>query len=342
MRFFQIIYIILEIVADRYGRSFKTLRVSLLNSCNLGCVYCVAGNDPPAAAATDDRRNPREGNIRPTPKNQLNVAALLRMIERLHGQLRLDTVRLTGGEPLLYPGLTEMIAGIRSIGIPEIKLTTNGFLLDRLAAPMRKAGMNSVNVSLDAVEENVFFLMSRRHSAGHVIRGIDAALEAGLNVKINAVLMKGMNESQVLPLLEFAFSRGLRIRFLELMAMGYLHDRPGEHLFPQEEILSVIGSRYSLTPMPRAASATANYWCTDTGGVFGIIANESEPFCGDCNRLRLDSQGNIYGCLSSNHPIRLNEADSAEEWREKLQQALLQKQALRFTGSDLSMLEIGG
>ncbi len=333
----------MELIRDKYGREFRTLRVSLLNHCNLGCVYCVTaeedrrsshGGDPAAAAAG--------GTAAIAKSTTLTTPHLLEIIGRLHEQLGLDTVRLTGGEPLLYHGLVELIGGIRAIGIPQIKLTTNGFLLERLAGPLKKAGMGSINVSLDAIEEEVYARMSRRHSVGRIIRGIDAALEAGLAVKINTVVMKGMNDSQILPLLEFAFARHLRIRFLEVMAMGHLHDQSDRYLLSQEEILRVIAGRYELQPLDRASSATARYWKTDGGHAVGIIANESEPFCRDCDRLRLDSSGNIYGCLSSNHPIPLHRGESGEEWHEKLQQALAQKQSLRFTGSDLSMLYIGG
>ena len=202
--------------------------------------------------------------------------------------------------------------------------------------------MQSINVSLDAIDEAVFMRMSRRRSVQRIVRGIDAALEAGLAVKINTVVMKGINDGEILPLLEFAFARGIRIRFLEVMAMGHLHHQPGLYLLPQEEILKVIGARYVLQPLDRLASATARYWVTDDGHSFGIIANESEPFCLDCDRLRLDSSGNIYGCLSSNQPIALDREESGEQWAIKLRQALGQKQALRFTGSDLSMLQIGG
>ena len=274
--------------------------------------------------------------------NSISGEQLLAMIGRLHTQLNLDTIRLTGGEPLLYPGLVELIRGIGATGIPQIKLTTNGFLLERLAKPLKGAGLQSINVSLDAVDEDVFFRMSRRHSADRIIRGIDAALAAGLAVKMNTVVMKGINDSQVLPLVEFASSRGLKIRFLEIMAMGHLFDKADRYLLTQEEILGILSSRYALTPLDRTASATARYWKTAEGQVVGIIANESEPFCRDCNRLRLDSNGNIYGCLSSNHPIPLSLEESEAEWGRKLETALAQKQVLRFTGSDLSMLHIGG
>ena len=320
----------MALINDKYGRTFRTLRVSLLQHCNLGCVYCVAGEDELKQVNTS-----HEGQA-------LGVDELLAVICRLHGQLEFTTIRLTGGEPLLYPGLATLIRGIRAAGIPDIRLTTNGFLLERQAASLKAAGLEAVNISLDAVDETVFFAISRRHSAERVIRGIDAAIAAGLDVKLNAVVMKGVNDSQVLPLLELAFSRGVRLRFLEVMAMGHLHQDAGRFLVSQDEILGIIGGRYQFLPLTRAAGATARYWQTDEGQVFGIIANESEPFCQDCDRLRLDSQGRIYGCLSSNLPIGLEMQEDEETWERKLAAALEQKQPLRFTGSELSMLKIGG
>jgi cyclic pyranopterin phosphate synthase len=293
-------------------------------------VYCVPAEE-------DLRQTPARGK-----DETLAAAGLLAIVGRLHGQLRLDTIRLTGGEPLLYRELAGLVQGIKELGIPNIKLTTNGFLLERQAAQLKEAGLQSINVSLDALEEEVFVKMSRRHSVDRIISGIDAALKAGLDVKLNMVVMKGLNDSQVLPLLEFAFSRKIRIRFLEIMAMGHLHDQAGHYLLTQKEILQLISGRYQPTPLVRTGSSTARYWKTEEGHLFGIIANESEPFCFDCNRLRLDSSGNIYGCLSSNHPIPLSLEEGEAEWSAKLMQALGQKQALRFTGSDLSMLHIGG
>ena len=317
-------------IKDNYGRTFRTLRVSLLQHCNLGCVYCVAGED-----------ELKQANASPVG-GSLAVDELLGIIRRLHAQLGLDHVRLTGGEPLLYPELPALIRGIRNAGIASVRMTTNGFLLERQASPLREAGLEALNVSLDAVDEEVFFRVSRRHNAARIIRGIDAALQAGLAVKINAVVMRGINDGEVLPLLDLAISRGVPIRFLEVMAMGHLHADADRYLFPQEEILRVIGSRHRLEALPREEGATARYWKTEEGHVFGIIANESEPFCRDCDRLRLDSSGRIFGCLSSNQPIGLGLDEGDEEWRDKLKRALSQKQALRFVGSDLSMLKIGG
>ncbi|MGZ5133747.1 MAG: GTP 3',8-cyclase MoaA [Flavitalea sp.] len=318
----------IDLVSDEYGRTFKTLRVSLLSRCNLGCVYCSLADD-----GIPDK---------PAPDKPMPVQDLILLIKTLHSQLQLKTIRLTGGEPLLYPDLVKVIEGIREMGIESIKLTTNGFLLERLAKPMKLAGMKSINVSLDAVDEDVFFLMSKRNNVERIKQGIQTAIEAGMEVKINAVLMKGINECQIIPLLEYAFEKNIIIRFLEVMAMGHLHRNSKKYLCTSQEILDVISSRYNIQKLQRGNSSTANYWQTELGQVFGIIANESEPFCHDCNRLRLDSHGNIYGCLSSNHPIPINGINDPSQLKDKLKQALLQKQAVRFTGSELSMLDIGG
>src|SRR5690606_19238975 len=168
----------------------------------------------------------------------------------------------------------------------------------------------SINVSLDAIDPEVYHLMSRRHDLSRTLRGIEAAQRLGIEVKINSVVMKGLNDCQILPLLEYAFERKIRIRFLEIMAMGHLHDTADQHFFSQEEILSRIDTHYPAFPLPRKPSSTSNYWQTRDGNIFGIVANESEPFCSDCNRLRLDAYGNIYGCLSSNNPISILETES--------------------------------
>lgn len=317
----------MKTITDEYGRTFKTLRVSLLTRCNLGCIYCTNGDEATSNSASK----------KPMPTHNL-----LHAIGQLHSLLQLETVRLTGGEPLLYAGLIPVIEGIKAIGILNIKLTTNGFLLEKLAMPMKHAGMTSINVSLDAVDEDVYFLMSKRNNVQRIMTGINAAIEAGLEVKINAVIMKGINESQIIPLLEYAFEKNVIIRFLEVMSMGHLHQSSNKFLFTRREILDVINSRYAFCELSRNTSSTSEYWKTQQGKIFGIIANESEPFCHDCNRLRLDSEGNIYGCLSNNHPISLTGIDEQVQLIEKLQEALLQKQAVRFVGSELSMLNIGG
>lgn len=315
---------------DDTGRTFRTLRVSLINTCNLGCIYCTCG--------TEDLQQ----NSVKSKSAALSVHQLSAIIKKLHHNLDLSTIRFTGGEPLLYKGLSQITANVRAMGISSIKLTTNGILLDRMIADLKTAGISSVNVSIDAIDEEIFFRMGRRNGVAKVLAGIDKAISLGLEVKLNAVIMKGMNENQVIPLLEYAFQRNIKIRFLEIMAMGYLHGQADKHFFSQQDILSLIRERYTFEREERLSASTSNYWKTPEGHVFGVIANESEPFCADCNRLRLDSFGNIYGCLSSNNPVSLLGVENENEVYNKLVTALKQKQATRFTGSALSMLHIGG
>ncbi len=325
---YYIVYLYLMMpLNDKFGRQFKTLRVSLLSACNLGCVYCTMGS---------------EEEVIIDKKPQTPASVFLNHIARLHAQLDLQTIRFTGGEPLLYRELPQIVAGVKALGIPNIKLTTNAFLLDRIAPALKAAGLQGVNVSLDAMDEASFFRMTRRHQLSRTLKGIETALACGLQVKINSVMMKGKNDDQVLPLLEYAFERNIPIRFLEIMSMGHLFGHGQEYLFSEEEILDVIGTRYNFTKQPRRPSSTANYWQTDEGKVFGIIANDTEPFCQDCNRLRLDAEGNIYGCLSNSHAIALSGNDDEHELKNKLQQAMSQKQELHFTGSEMSMMHIGG
>ncbi|MEJ6980465.1 GTP 3',8-cyclase MoaA [Pedobacter sp. P351] len=316
-------------IIDSYGRTFKTLRVSLINTCNLGCVYCTFGNDE------------QKENYKSSKEKSLSPAELGHLIKQLHEVLNLDTIRFTGGEPLLYKELPELVKSVKNSGIDDLKITTNGLLLENMARRLKDAGITELNVSLDAFDEDVFYKMSRRSGINRTFNGIDSAIKAGIKVKINSVIMKGLNESQIIPLLNFAADKGITIRFLEIMAMGHLYGSSDQHFFSQEEILDTINQHYNFKRLSRQHSSTANYWQTDEGHTFGIVANESEPFCSDCNRLRLDSYGNIYGCLSSNHPISIKNIDN-NELVLRLEQALKQKQSLRFAGSELSMMHIGG
>lgn len=319
----------MEQIKDHLERTFKTLRVSLINTCNLSCTYCSYGNE-------ENRENHSASkSIGLKPKELMNL------IIKLHERLDFSTVRFTGGEPLLYKELSTLIKGVRRLGIEYLNLTTNGLLLQRQVPALKAAGLTAINVSLDATDPLTFFMMGRRHGLDQTMKGIDAALNAGIAVKINSVIMKGMNHNQVVPLLKYAADKQIIIRFLEIMPMGHLHGKADEYFFSQREMLQLISTQYRFTPIQRKQGATANYWQTEEGNIFGIIANESQPFCGDCDRLRLDVYGNIYGCLSSNHPVSVKSIIDIADLDLRLKEALAQKQ-LKFTGSKLSMLHIGG
>ncbi len=317
----------MKLLNDPYGRKFKTLRVSLLNTCNLNCFYCTMGS---------------EEDILFDHRPQKSAIFFSGIISRLHENLDLETIRLTGGEPLLYRELPELIRNLKLIGIPKISMTSNGYLLGRQAVALRDAGLQSINISLDAMNEADFYKMAKRKHLDRVLNGIETALDLGIEVKLNAVIMKGMNEDQIIPLVDYAFGKNIPIRFLEVMSMGHLHHEADRYLFSQQQLLDTISTKYNFKRLLRIASATSNYWQTAAGNTFGIIANNSEPFCQDCSRLRLDAEGNMYGCLSTNHPIAMNPADNDYILQEKLQLAMSQKQLHHFVGSELSMLQIGG
>ena len=310
-------------------REFKKLRVSLTPECNFSCLYCTGMDESNRSAVQH-------------PEKLLSAKQFTQIIGKLHESAQLETVRLTGGEPLLHPEVIDIVRGIHELCIHDIRLTTNGVLLPMMANELKKAGLTQVNVSLDGISPEAFKTMSRRNQLSAVLRGIDAALEAGLELKINSVIMKGKNENEILPLLQFANERNIVVRFLELMKMGPLHQTYKKWLYTEQEMLTTIRSKYYFEAEERTPGATANYWKIPGGQRFGIIANESSPFCSDCNRLRLDSRGKIYGCIAAMQGIQVDAQDEKITIQSKLQQALLQKQPIRFVGHERSMQFIGG
>lgn len=318
-----------ESVIDQMGRSFSKLRISLTNTCNLACSYCVPEKKGLAVKSN-------------ATSYVLNNSEYIKIIKSIVHHVPIKTIRLTGGEPLLYKGIVPLVAGIKNAGIENIRMTTNGYLLKSLVPSLKEAGLNSINVSLDAVSEEVFFKISKRRNLKSILEGIEKALDLGIAVKINSVIMKGVNEDQILPLLNFAGVRKISLRFLELMSMGHMAFEHDKYFYSEKEILKKISESNSCFPVEREASATANYWITEQLQEFGIISNISHPFCSDCDRLRLDSYGNIFGCLSSNQPVSVLDClNDPEEMKRKLKIALSQKQ-ISFKGSTLSMKSIGG
>lgn len=321
-------------IEDKLGRRFEKLRISLLNSCNFSCIYCVDNE------FDENTKLQLDQNSADKPITVEEFTQLIHAVHRLTG---LKSVRLTGGEPLLYSNLYPLIGNIKNLGINDIRLTTNAFFLKENAEKLAEAGVNSINISVDAFDNKTFGKIIRRSDTSRVFQGIDAAVNAGLNVKLNAVIMRGKNDSQIIPLLDYATELGIKIRYLELMKMGHLYHSENGLFFPEKEILSTIQEKYEIEKIKREHASTAHYWRTSKGGIFGIIANESTPFCHDCNRLRLDSNGYFFGCLSNAHGEKLMPYINNDELlTRKLQGLLLLKQPVKFHGSELSMRNIGG
>ena len=283
----------------------------------------------------------RRFKISTKPKS-LSTDQYIKIINVLNDILQLESIRLTGGEPTLYKELIPLLEGLRDLNIPEIKMTSNGFLLHQKALELKRAGLTSVNISLDAIDPAISFHINKRKNLYRILDGIERSIAAGLKVKINCVVVRGINDSQILPLMAYCKERNITIRFLELMQMGHLHKNFKEVFFSEEEILKTISEQYNVFPHSREKNATAKYWTTDDDFKFGIISNESDPFCNDCNRLRLDSYGNIFGCLSDNNAINVSDAiDDSVFVKDALMLALTRKK-MKFSGSKMSMLHIGG
>jgi cyclic pyranopterin phosphate synthase len=265
-------------------------------------------------------------------------------IRSLHDILQFTTIRFTGGEPLLHAGLVPLMTSLRA-GMPTTRfaLTTNGYLLARRAKALAAAGLTDVNVSLDAVDSGSFYRVTGQKDPGRVLAGIAAARDAGMDVKINSVIIRGVNEQEILPLLRFGQGCHVPVRFLELMKMGHLHHGYRDHFFGMNDIIAAIRSAgIGFRAVGRAPHGTACYWRLTDGYYFGIIANETVPFCRDCDRLRLDSGGNIYGCLSSDTPLAIFPyLGDREQLESRLREALSHKKTA-FTGSTISMMDIGG
>ena len=275
-------------LTDSHGRVIHDLRVSITDRCNYKCVYCRTGE---------------VGAQYP----ELRIDEYLRLIQLFVG-LGIEKVRLTGGEPLLRAGLMEMLQELARMRTPQgesldLALTTNGHLLEKMAEPLRKAGLNRVTVSMDAVDAATFERITRvPGSFAHVVAGVRAAREAGLTpLKVNCVLLRGFNDGEVEAFAQFARDEEVAVRFIEFMPLEEDRLWSPEIVVPMAEIVERIGRVHKLIPLaPREPSETAvRYGFEDGRGEIDIIAPVTQAFCGACSRVRLTSDGKIRTCLFS-------------------------------------------
>jgi cyclic pyranopterin phosphate synthase len=300
------------VLADGFGRVATDLRISLTDRCNLRCAYCMPpeGLDwlPSPALLTDDE-----------------VVRLARIgVERLG----ITEIRYTGGEPLLRRGLAGIVARTADLRPrPEISVTTNGIGLARLAGPLHAAGLDRVNVSLDTLRPETFRELARRDRLGDVLDGMAAAAAAGLRpVKVNAVLMRGLNEDEAPGLLGYCLERGYELRFIEQMPLDAQHGWRRENMVTADEILDSLTAHVKLTAADPAerGSAPAETFLVDGGPArVGVIGSVTRPFCGTCDRVRLTADGQIRNCLFARDesnlrdPMRAGASDAelAGLWR---------------------------
>ena len=299
-------------LTDRYGRTATDLRVSLTDRCNLRCAYCM----------------PAEGlDWLPKPE-QLTDAEVVRLVRLAVTRLGITEVRFTGGEPLLRRGLAGIIEQAAGLSPrPEISLTTNGIGLDRLAVPLRTAGLDRINVSLDTLSRDTFVSLARRDRLDDVLKGLVAAAEAGLApVKVNAVLMRGVNDSEAPALLRFCLAHGYQLRFIEQMPLDAQHGWRRADMVTADEILAALSAEFTLSPVDAAdrGSAPAETFLIDGGPqTVGIIGAVTRSFCGACDRIRLTADGQLRNCLFATTendlraPLRAGAGDDeiAEQWQ---------------------------
>jgi GTP 3',8-cyclase len=281
---------------DGHGRRIGDLRVSVTDRCNFRCQYCM----------------PAEG----LPWLERDDVLHFEEIERLVGLLAsmgVTDVRLTGGEPLVrrdFPQLVGMLAPL----VEDLSITTNGYLLERDAEALVRAGATRFNVSIDSLQRDRFFEMTRRDALPRVLRGLEvlAGFPEAHPIKVNAVAMRGFTEDEVLPFASFAREHPYEVRFIEFMPLDADHSWTPDSVLPGSEIRAIIEQRWPLEPVEREPHATARvYRFADGRGSIGFINPVSEPFCGDCNRIRLTADGRLRTCLFS-----LNETDLRAPLRE--------------------------
>lgn len=276
----------IRVLADRHGRIATDLRVSLTDRCNLRCSYCM----------------PAEGLPWMPHDEVLSNDELLRLLRVGVRDLGITTIRLTGGEPLLRPDLTTLIARIAELNPrPQIAMTTNGIGLAARAGELAEAGLNRINISLDTLNPDTFTTLTRRRRLPDVLAGIDAALAAGLTpVKVNSVLLRGVNDHEAPDLVAWAIRTGVQLRFIEQMPLDPQKGWSRDRMVTADEIRERVAAVHPLVADPadaaRRGSAPAELYRVD-GHPIGIIASVTRPFCGDCDRVRLTSDGQVRNCL---------------------------------------------
>jgi GTP 3',8-cyclase len=292
---------------DRHGRPIRDLRISVTDRCNFRCPYCMP-------------REKYDERYRFLPTTErLEFAEIVRLV-RVFVPLGVRKLRLTGGEPLLRANLPDLIGDLTTLpGIEDVALTTNGALLAKHAAELKAAGLHRITVSLDSLDPDVFARMSGGVAAlPDVLAGIERARDAGLlPIKINTVVQRGVNDHAAIDLVERFRGSGIIVRFIEYMDVGNRNDWRRDRVVPSAELVERIAARWPMTPRERnyPGEVAARYTFDDGQGELGFISSVTQPFCGDCSRARLSSDGVLYTCLfatrgtSLRDPLRAGGSD---------------------------------
>jgi cyclic pyranopterin phosphate synthase len=301
---------------DDFGRQVNYVRISVTDRCDFRCVYCMAEE------------------MTFLPRESIMSIEEIQLVARAFVELGVNRIRLTGGEPLVRRGLVDNLHHIgRLKGLDELLITTNGSQLVRHAQALKKAGVKRLNVSLDSLDEAKFKAMTRTGKLPQVLQGINAAIEAGFErIKLNAVVMRGSNDDEVLDLVEFARDKGIDIAFIEEMPLGTIesHDRAVTYC-SSDEVREIIEQRYPLTHNPQKTAGPSRYYSMLNHGTrVGFISPHSHNFCGDCNRVRVTVEGRLLLCLGNEHSVDLMPILRSQPGQiESLKQAIIAAMALK-------------
>ncbi|GAA5186770.1 GTP 3',8-cyclase MoaA [Ferrimonas gelatinilytica] len=276
---------------DGFGRTIRYLRLSVTDRCDFRCVYCM-DEDPTFL-----------------PRNEVLTLEELHQVARAFTELGVEKIRLTGGEPLVKSDLSYLVEQIASLpGLKELCLTTNGSRLKRFADPLKQAGLDRINISLDTLDPARFRTVTRNGKLERVLEGIDAAIAAGFRgIKLNTVAMKGNNDDEILDLVAFARDRGVDISFIEEMPLGVLSDdRRAHSMLTSAEVQAILSERYTLIPSTENSGGPARYYrMPDSKIRVGFISPHSHNFCHECNRVRVTTTGELLLCLGNENAVDL-------------------------------------
>jgi cyclic pyranopterin phosphate synthase len=311
-------------LVDRFGRHVTYARLSVTDRCDFRCVYCMSED------------------MTFLPRAQVLTLEEIYAVGRAFTDLGVSKLRLTGGEPLVRRNILWLVAELGKLpGLRELVLTTNGSQLDRLAGPLRDAGVKRINVSLDSLDASRFRTITRVGDLNKVLRGIEAAREAGFaRLKLNTVILKNRNEDEILNLVNFVVERGMDISFIEEMPLGLIddHDR-ALAFYSSDEVRRDIESRYRLIPTTETTGGPARYFqVADTDSRVGFISPHSHNFCESCNRVRVTVQGRLLLCLGQEHSVDLRHvlrANPGDE--ERLRQSIVDSMAIKPKGHDFDL-----
>ena len=330
-------------LVDSFGRVVRDLRISVTDRCNFRCTYCM----------------PAEGMTWLDRSEVLTYEEIERVARICVEKFGVDSLRLTGGEPTVRAHLPQLIAKLAALRLPDgtkpdIALTTNGATLRNIALELRNAGLDRINVSMDSLKPERFFAMTRRDELHNVLAGIAEAQIAGFSpMKVNVVVERGANDDEILDLVRYGRDNNVEVRFIEFMPLDATNEWERNKVVSQDEIVAAIAAEFPLELMPARGAAPADRWrFLDGKGTVGVIPSVTHPFCGDCDRVRLTSDGQFRTCLfaTDESDIRtlLRNGGTDEEIAELIQVAVGAKWAghqinqVNFIRPNRSMSQIGG